>query len=363
MGGRRRGGPLQLAPAPLLSIAGADSMGASAASTSGTNEIQLTKGELSKLAREYKKFGPLGSIGVARAMLAAKDDLIFRLGVQPDRRKREIVERKLARSLARAAASSVPTRTVRSRKLWLKPPAGVTAAHMRERLAAADLPSTDTTGWLCAQRLWLRVLLVRVYKDSLLSKTGAVYIDFTDVLGTALLGLHGEVLTSITKEEWHPILFAELLHLLSASLRRFPRLQLLGIYGVCASAVKNGGDETAVYGTHVLSALNQVLNLRNPPGRSARKIVGINMGELELDASSCSKVAELLAEYNVPRYFLDSRYIGGDLSRCGPIRTVQRAGRTGWWDDVTAWPDACSLTESKCGLGRPRPPNRLPRIV
>ena len=57
---------------------------------------------------------------------------------------------------------------------------------------------------------------------------------------------------------------------------------------------------------------------------------------------------ELLAAYNVPRYFLEARYIGRDLGKSGEMRMVQRAGRAEWWGDVTAWPDTCSLQKSKC---------------
>ena len=326
-------------------------MDALATCTTGTIEKRLTKGVLAQLEKKYGRQS--GWVGLARAMLAAKDDLVFDLGIQLDHRRRKTAERRLAKALERAACrtASLPTRSRPSRS-WLTPPAGATAALMRARLADARMPSSDATGLLSITRLWLRVLLVRVYQQGLLAEeAGAVYIDFTAVVLTPLLGMHGEVLTSVGKKDWHPALFAELLLLLCTSLHEFPRLQLLGLQGVCATSVE-GADERALYSTHVLAALKRVLNVRNPPNRDGRnrKIVGINLGELWLDARTSSEVAELLAKYNVPRYFLDSRYIGGDLKK-GKLRTVQRAGRAEWWEDVGAWPDISNLQKSKCAVG------------
>lgn len=131
----------------------------------------------------------------------------------------------------------------------------------------------------------------------LAEEAGAVYKDFTAVVLTTLLGMHGEVLTSVGKKDWHPALFAELLLLLCTSLHEFLRLQLLGLLGVCATAVE-GADECALYSTHVLAALKRVLNVRNPSNRDGRnrKIVGINLGELWLDARTSSEMDELLAK-------------------------------------------------------------------
>ena len=68
------------------------------------------------------------------------------------------------------------------------------------------------------------------------------------------------------------------------------------------------------------------------------------------------QTAQLLAKYNVPRYFMDAVLVGGDVGdRAGHVRTTIRAGRAAWWDDEAAWPPGSNLHASgclaKCAIG------------
>ena len=117
-----------------------------------------------------------------------------------------------------------------------------------------------------------------------------------------------------------------------------------------------GGVGSAAYATHVLGALRRLLHLRNRPGCTSKKIVGVNLGELALDKAVCMQTAQLLAKYNVPRYFMDAVLVGGDVGdRAGHVRTTIRAGRAAWWDDEAAWPPGSNLHASgclaKCAIG------------